>query len=123
MIDLDKPNVQIQVRIALQNLELAMSMLEQLAPPVTPIRMDKRPAEAIAELTTIDWQNLPAFDASKAKVNIYWSEDDASFLAEAPDLPGCIANGATRAEAITAIEAAMRTWEAESLERVMEAKE
>jgi len=31
---------------------------------------------------------------------ISWSEDDQAFLAEVPDLPGCIADGATQAEAL-----------------------
>lgn len=30
---------------------------------------------------------------------VYWSEQDGSFLAEVPDLPGCIADGITEEEA------------------------
>ena len=32
-------------------------------------------------------------------IRIYWSEQDGCYLAEAPDLPGCIADGMTEAEA------------------------
>lgn len=32
-------------------------------------------------------------------VSIYWSEQDGCFLAEVPDLPGCIADGMTEVEA------------------------
>jgi len=32
-------------------------------------------------------------------VKVYWSEEDNCFLAEVPDLPGCIADGATEADA------------------------
>ena len=31
---------------------------------------------------------------------IYWSEQDGCFLAEVPDLPGCIADGLTEEEAL-----------------------
>jgi len=33
------------------------------------------------------------------EVNVHWSQEDGCFLAEIPDLPGCIADGATEAEA------------------------
>jgi predicted RNase H-like HicB family nuclease len=33
-------------------------------------------------------------------VVISWSEDDQAFLADVPDLPGCIADGSTQAEAL-----------------------
>jgi predicted RNase H-like HicB family nuclease len=31
----------------------------------------------------------------KYEVILYWSRDDEVFLAEVPELPGCIAGGAT----------------------------
>ena len=34
------------------------------------------------------------------EVIIYWSEADEAFLAEVPELPGCMADGATKAEAL-----------------------
>lgn len=42
-------------------------------------------------------------------IKVYWSEQDGCFLAEVPDLPGCIADGMTEAEA--------RQHAAESTER------
>ncbi len=33
------------------------------------------------------------------EVNVHWSQEDGCFLAEIPELPGCIADGATEAEA------------------------
>ena len=31
---------------------------------------------------------------------IYWSKDDNSFVVEVPELPGCMADGQTYAEAV-----------------------
>jgi predicted RNase H-like HicB family nuclease len=31
---------------------------------------------------------------------IYWSKDDDSFVVEVPELPGCMADGQTYAEAV-----------------------
>ena len=36
----------------------------------------------------------------KYEVIIYWSEDDHAFIAEAPELAGCAADGATYSEAL-----------------------
>lgn len=41
---------------------------------------------------------------------IYWSEEDNAFIAEVPELPGCIADGATYAEAVANIEVVSREW-------------
>ena len=46
----------------------------------------------------------------KYEVIIYWSEEDQSFIAEAPELPGCAADGATYAEALTNIEVIIDEW-------------
>ncbi|MBK7929450.1 MAG: type II toxin-antitoxin system HicB family antitoxin [Bryobacterales bacterium] len=43
-------------------------------------------------------------------MNIYWSEPDHGFLAEVPALAGCVADGATRQEALRNAEAAMNEW-------------
>ncbi|CAA9348845.1 MAG: hypothetical protein AVDCRST_MAG68-3457 [uncultured Gemmatimonadetes bacterium] len=44
------------------------------------------------------------------EVIIYWSDEDQSFLAEVPELPGCAADGATYAEAISNVEIIIRQW-------------
>ena len=36
----------------------------------------------------------------KYEIIIYWSEEDQAFIAEVPELPGCMADGATQAEAL-----------------------
>ena len=37
---------------------------------------------------------------SKYEVILYWREDDRSYIAEVPELPGCMADGATYREAL-----------------------
>lgn len=46
----------------------------------------------------------------KYEVIIYWSSDDQSFIAEAPELAGCMADGKTHAEALTNLELVMGEW-------------
>ena len=46
----------------------------------------------------------------KYEVIIYWSEDDHAFVAEAPELPGCAANGSTHQEALSNVELVIREW-------------
>lgn len=41
---------------------------------------------------------------------ISWSEPDAAYIVEVPELPGCMADGATRAAAVAAAEVVIREW-------------
>ena len=41
---------------------------------------------------------------------IYWSDEDETYLVEVPELPGCMADGETYAEALTSAETVMRMW-------------
>ena len=41
---------------------------------------------------------------------IYWSKDDNSFVVEVPELPGCVADGQTYAEAVTNAEEIIDEW-------------
>jgi predicted RNase H-like HicB family nuclease len=47
---------------------------------------------------------------SRYEVIIYWSEEDESFLAEVPELPGCMADGATYQEALANAEVIIQEW-------------
>ena len=47
---------------------------------------------------------------SKYGVVIYWSQEDEAFLAEVPELPGCMADGSTYAEAIANVEIIIQEW-------------
>ncbi len=41
---------------------------------------------------------------------VYWSEEDQAFVVEVPELPGCMADGATYLEAIANAEVIIREW-------------
>ena len=41
---------------------------------------------------------------------IYWSKDDNSFVVEVPELPGCMANGQSYAEAVKNAEEIIDEW-------------
>jgi predicted RNase H-like HicB family nuclease len=44
------------------------------------------------------------------EVIIYWSDEDKSFIAEAPELPGCVADGASHGEALSNLELTIHDW-------------
>jgi len=46
----------------------------------------------------------------KYEVIIYWSKDDDAFIAEVPELPGCMADGPTKADALAAAEKVAQQW-------------
>jgi predicted RNase H-like HicB family nuclease len=46
----------------------------------------------------------------KYEIVIYWSDDDDAFIAEVPDLPGCMADGPTYRDALAAAEEAAALW-------------
>ena len=47
---------------------------------------------------------------NKYEVIIYWSHEDAAFVAEAPELPGCAAHGPTQEAALASAKEAIRLW-------------
>jgi predicted RNase H-like HicB family nuclease len=46
----------------------------------------------------------------KYEIIIYWSPDDNAFIAEAPELAGCKADGSSYAEAVNNIELVIDEW-------------
>ena len=46
----------------------------------------------------------------KYEVILYWSAEDNAFIAEVPELPGCMANGATYQEALANVEQVAQEW-------------
>jgi predicted RNase H-like HicB family nuclease len=47
---------------------------------------------------------------SRYEIILYWNKDDAAFIAEVPELPGCAADGATYQEALAAAEIVIQQW-------------
>ena len=47
---------------------------------------------------------------NRYKLIIYWSKDDDSFVVEIPELPGCMADGQTYAEAVANAEIVINEW-------------
>ncbi|MBM3837134.1 MAG: type II toxin-antitoxin system HicB family antitoxin [Verrucomicrobia bacterium] len=41
---------------------------------------------------------------------IWWSKEDEAFIVDVPELPGCMAHGKTRADAVANAEEAIRFW-------------
>ena len=41
---------------------------------------------------------------------IYWSYEDGAFIAEVPELPGCVADGGTYKEAVANAETIITEW-------------
>ena len=46
----------------------------------------------------------------KYEIIIYWSTSDNSFVAEVPELPGCMADGKTYAQALKNAETIIAEW-------------
>ncbi len=47
---------------------------------------------------------------NKYEIIIYWSDEDQAFLADVPELPGCMAHGDTYEFALANIKSAMDLW-------------
>ena len=46
----------------------------------------------------------------KYEVIIYWSEEDAAFIAEVPELPGCMSDGQTHEAALANVKVIIGEW-------------
>jgi len=47
---------------------------------------------------------------SKYEIIIYWSKDDEAFIAEVPELAGCMSDGKTYQEALTNVQGVIEEW-------------
>ncbi len=52
----------------------------------------------------------------KYETVIYWSKEDDAYIAEVPELPGCMAHGANDKEVLDNIHQAMTLWLASARE-------
>ncbi|MBU0561747.1 MAG: type II toxin-antitoxin system HicB family antitoxin [Bacteroidota bacterium] len=46
----------------------------------------------------------------KYEVIIYWSEEDQAYLAEVPELPGCMADGTTYQNTLQKVQTIIKEW-------------
>jgi len=47
---------------------------------------------------------------NKYEIIIYWSDEDQAFIAEIPELPGCMAHGDSHEASLANIKNAMNLW-------------
>jgi predicted RNase H-like HicB family nuclease len=47
---------------------------------------------------------------SKYEIIVYWSEDDKMYIAEVPELPGCMVDGKSYQDAISNAEVIIHEW-------------
>lgn len=48
--------------------------------------------------------------ATRYELIIYWSKEDDSFIAEVPELPGCMADGESYLDAVKNVEIVIEQW-------------
>jgi len=46
----------------------------------------------------------------KYEIIIYWSEEDEAYIAEVPELPGCMADGKTHDEVLENVTQVIKEW-------------
>ena len=46
----------------------------------------------------------------KYEIILYWSDEDKIFVAEVPELPGCIAHGNSQETALASAQEAVQLW-------------
>lgn len=44
------------------------------------------------------------------EIVLYWSDEDGDFVAEVPELPGCMAHGDSQESALASVKEAMQLW-------------
>ena len=47
---------------------------------------------------------------SRYEIIIFWSDEDNAFIAEVPELPGCMADGETYQEALSNAQQIIQEW-------------
>lgn len=47
---------------------------------------------------------------NKYEIIVYWSQEDNSFIAEVPELPGCAADGENQIEALKNVNIVIDEW-------------
>ena len=47
---------------------------------------------------------------NRFEIIIFWSDEDQAFIADVPELPGCMAHGETHESALSAVQDAISLW-------------
>lgn len=47
---------------------------------------------------------------NRYEIILFWSDEDAAFIADVPELPGCMAHGPSHSEALSNAEEAIALW-------------
>jgi len=47
---------------------------------------------------------------NKYEIIVYWSQEDNTFIAEVPELPGCMADGVNQIEALKNVNMVINEW-------------
>jgi predicted RNase H-like HicB family nuclease len=47
---------------------------------------------------------------NKYEIILYWSDEDQVYIAEVPELPGCMAHGDSHFEALQSVQEAISLW-------------
>jgi len=47
---------------------------------------------------------------NKYEIIIFWSDEDSAFIADVPELPGCMAHGSSHAAALENAQEAISLW-------------
>lgn len=55
------------------------------------------------------WKDA-TMDELRYEIVLFWSEEDQAYIAEVPELPGCMADGTTYEGALKAAEVVIREW-------------
>jgi predicted RNase H-like HicB family nuclease len=73
----------------------------------------RKPYQIRQFLKLVEQYDLPLEDLGAMKdyhINVFWSEDDESYIADIPDLVACSAFGSTPQEAVEEVLAAKEAW-------------
>ena len=53
---------------------------------------------------------MEVYDMTKYAINTWWSNEDNCYLAEVPELSGCMADGETLAELMENVQVVIQEW-------------
>ena len=58
----------------------------------------------------MDFEEGATMNDLRYEIDLFWSDEDQAYIAEVPELPGCMADGSTYEEALQAVELVIQEW-------------